>query len=51
MLSNLAKKLKLLISYTFIIIIVSIIEVSKRFIRLYKDIFININKVIYKIII
>jgi len=51
MLSDLAKKLGLLISYTFIVTIASIIRVSKRFIRLYEDIFININRVIYKTII
>ena len=51
MLLDLAKKLRLLIFYIFIIIIMNVIKVSKRFIKLYKDIFININKIIYKIII
>ena len=46
---DLIKKLKLLISYTFIIIIVNIIRASKQFIGLYKDISININRIIYKI--
>ena len=36
---NLAKKLELLIFYTFVVIIVGIIKVSKWFIKLYKNIF------------
>ena len=48
---DLAKKLGLLIFYIFVVIIVGIIGASKRFIRLYKNIFININKIIHKIII
>ena len=50
-LSDLVKKLGLLIFYTFIVTMVGIIEVSKRFIRLYKDILININRVIHKAIV
>ena len=42
------KKLGLLIFYIFIVIIAGIIGVSKRFIRLYENILININRVIYK---
>ena len=48
---DLVKKLELLIFYIFIVIIIGIIEVNKRFIKLYKNVFININKIIYKIII
>jgi len=50
-LSDLVKKLGLLIFYTFIVTMVGIIEVSKRFIRLYKDILININRVIHKAVV
>ena len=50
-LSDLVKKLGLLISYTFIVTIAGIIGASKRFIRLYEDVPININKIIYKTII
>ena len=48
---DLAKKLELLIFYTFVIIIISIIKINKQFIKLYKNIFININRIIYKTII
>ena len=48
---NLIKKLRLLIFYIFVIIMTGIIKVNKRFIELYENIFININKIIYKIII
>ena len=48
---DLVKKLGLSIFYIFVVIIAGIIRVSKRFIGLYENVFININKVIYKIII
>ena len=51
MLLDLVKKLRLLIFYTFIVIIVGIIRISKRFIGLYKDVPININRVIYKAVV
>ena len=48
---DLVKKLGLLISYTFIVTIAGVIGVSKRFIRLYEDVPININRVIYKAVV
>ena len=48
MLLDLVKKLGLSISYTFVVTIAGITGVSKRFIGLYENIPININKVIYK---
>ena len=45
---NLIKKLRLSIFYISVVTIVGIIEVNKRFIKLYENIFININKIIYK---
>jgi hypothetical protein len=48
MLFDLVKKLRLLISHIFIVIISDAIEANKRFIRLYENISININRVIYK---
>ena len=49
--SDLAKKLRLSISYTFVVTIVGAIRASKRFIRLYENISININKIIHKTIV
>ena len=51
MLLDLVKKLRLLIFYIFVVTMAGVIGVSKRFIRLYKDVFININKIIYKTVV
>ena len=51
MLSDLVKKLRLPIFYTFVVTIAGITRASKRFIGLYENVFININKVVYKTII